>query len=114
MKHFYFILLLLLVSCGSEESNGEYPYYKVEQSYDVGNNNGKESFSITTTVVKYLKDYDYDYERDNATKVLWGRTISGIEYKRIDSCLISEYDVAFSQIEKYEHLDQIINKDYKK
>jgi len=97
-------------------STTTYPYYEVKQSYTVDNKNDSvETYTIVTKIIRvFRKKEDYHLSPDYYQKMITGRSINNITFEKIDSALMSEYDYASSKINKYKHIDQMVNKDYEK
>ena len=104
----FFSSLFIITSC--QEKKVKVPYYEINQTYTTSVEKGEIHFDLTTTIDKVIRVYEYS---DNSSDKMYGIKITGIHEDNIEKYLLNEYSKAEKILEKFKHVDQMIDKDYK-
>lgn len=96
---YLFAFLMIAFSCSTDQAH----VYEVKQSYTIEQKKGEMLYSIKTLIIK----------KDNAQKK-YGKTIytnfKKCSYEALDTIVMYEYDKANLEIEKFNRVDNMINK----
>ena len=104
-----FSFLFVFTSCGEEKV--KVPYYRIDQSYTSTMEDDKLYFDLTTSICKVKRYSTHDYDTDKVN--MYGLKITKISEDNIEKYLLDQYGKAEELVSKFEHVDQMIDKDYK-
>ena len=105
----FFSSLFIITSC--QEKKVKVPYYRIDQSYTSTIDNKEVYFDLTTSICKVNRYSLHDYASDKVN--MCGLKITNIHEDNIEKYLLNEYGKAEKLVNKYKHIDQMIDKDYK-